>query len=41
MNEYELKWIINDKSGQTDENTKRQKTMYCVYVTVILENQGV
>ena len=31
MNEYELKWIIKDKSGQTDENTKRQKTMYCVY----------
>ena len=25
MNEYELWWIINDKSGQKDENTARQK----------------
>ena len=25
MNEYELKWIIKDKSGQKDENTERQK----------------
>ena len=25
MNEYELKLIIKDKSGQKDENTERQK----------------
>ena len=25
MKEYELKWIIKDKSGQNDENTERQK----------------
>ena len=25
MNEYELRWIIKDKSGQKEENTERQK----------------
>ena len=25
MKEYELKWIIKDKSGQKDKNTERQK----------------
>ena len=25
MNEYELKWIIKEKSGQKDENRERQK----------------
>ena len=24
MDEYELRWIIKDKSGQKDENTERQ-----------------
>ena len=25
MNEYELRWIIKDKSMHKDENTERQK----------------
>ena len=25
MDEYELRWIIQDKSGQKDKNTERQK----------------
>ena len=25
MYEYDLRWIISDKSGQKDENTERQK----------------
>ena len=28
MNEYELKLIIKDKSGQKDENTERQKDKF-------------
>ena len=28
MNEYELRWIIKDKSVQKNENSERQKRQY-------------